>query len=388
MLCLVIFLADVVAGIFVPTFALYARDIGVSLALLGSLNTIGGCTQLATSLPLGIVSDLIGRTRVLFVGMLTFAAALLLLASAGSVWALLVGRMMFAIASVATFQIGATYLGDVTLPEQRSLAFGVFTTAMGLGFAIGPLLGGYVAGMYGTPGAYVLGAGVAMLGLLVAATSLSWRPPARPAQTMSRRGRHTIVQDMRAFGSTLDLVLVTFGNFLVTLTFSGAITTFFPVYGREIGLSPAAIGVMFTVRATVSTIGRFPNGVISRVFSSWAVIIAALVLNIVAMFGISATTDPLALSAFLAAEGLAFGAYLVAGQTYVADRTIAESRGTAVGLYATAGSIGGAFAPLVLGMIADRFGIAEVFVVTGWTLVAGLGILALGLVAVRERRMV
>ncbi|MDQ3549837.1 MAG: MFS transporter, partial [Chloroflexota bacterium] len=63
-LCVIIFVADIVAGIIIPTFSLFARDLGVSLALLGVLNTLSGVTQLAASIPLGIMSDRIGRTRI------------------------------------------------------------------------------------------------------------------------------------------------------------------------------------------------------------------------------------------------------------------------------------------------------------------------------------
>ncbi len=49
-LCLVVFLADVVGGIISPTFSLYAKSLGLSLALIGLLSTVGGFTQLLTSL--------------------------------------------------------------------------------------------------------------------------------------------------------------------------------------------------------------------------------------------------------------------------------------------------------------------------------------------------
>ncbi|HET8627085.1 MAG TPA: hypothetical protein VFL91_06685, partial [Thermomicrobiales bacterium] len=46
-----------------------------------------------------------------------------------------------------------------------------------------------------------------------------------------------------------DLLLVSFGNLLVGLTFAGAVTTFFPLYGRAVGLSEATIGALFAARA-------------------------------------------------------------------------------------------------------------------------------------------
>lgn len=382
-LCAVILLADIVAGIFLPTFSLYARDLGVSLALLGTLNTVGGLTQLVGSLPLGMVSDVVGRTRVLTAGMLAFAAALLTLSLAAGLPALVLGRVLFALGSVAVFQIGAAYLGDVTAPEQRATAFGLYTTAMGLGFALGPIIGGQIASAGGTARAYMVGSVIALAGLLLAATRLRDRPAAPRAGAApppaSARGR------LRAIVAMPDLLLVTFGNMLVSLTFAGAVTTFFPVYGREIALTQATIGAMFAVRATVSTLGRFPNGMISRALGSWTVMVGALAINVLAMFGIASTESPWLLTLLLAAEGLAFGAYLVAGQTYVANHTVPEVRGTAVGFYSMAASVGGALAPLLLGLVAERWGVAQVFYATGWVLTVGLLLSVVGLAALRRR---
>ena len=52
-LCAVIFIADVVSGILSPTFSLFAEKLGVSLALLGIITTVGGLTRWPSPFPLG-----------------------------------------------------------------------------------------------------------------------------------------------------------------------------------------------------------------------------------------------------------------------------------------------------------------------------------------------
>jgi MFS family permease len=78
------------------------------------------------------------------------------------------------------------------------------------------------------------------------------------------------------------------------------------------------------------------------------------------------------LAVLLALEGLAYGAYLVAGQTWVADHTTAAGRGAAVGLYASLGSLGGIIAPLAFGLLGERYGVDAVFIVNGWVMLVGL----------------
>jgi len=77
---------------------------------------------------------------------------------------------------------------------------------------------------------------------------------------------------------------------------------------------------------------------------------------------------------------LAYGAYLVAGQAYIADQSTPENRGTATGLYGMAASLGGVAAPAALGVLATRAGLPAVFTATAWLLVVGL--LAIALVGV------
>ncbi len=93
------------------------------------------------------------------------------------------GRMITAFAAVAIFQIGSAHLGDITVTGQREVAYGWLTTAMGLGFTVGPLIGSQLAEHEGPRAAYVVGVLVALLGALIA-----WRfLHEAPSDTAHRR---------------------------------------------------------------------------------------------------------------------------------------------------------------------------------------------------------
>ncbi|HET7034477.1 MAG TPA: MFS transporter [Thermomicrobiaceae bacterium] len=380
-LCGVIFLADVSTGIVAPTFSLYAASLGVSLALLGLLNTLGGLSQLLLSLPAGIASDRIGRVRLLIAGMLAFVVAMLGFAAAGGPRLLAAGRLLYGFGTVATFQIGAAHLGDISAEGRRSVAFGAYATAMGIGFTLGPLLGGQLSERFGAPAAFVVSAVLAALGAL-----LAWRLLTDRVQT--GRARQAARPALLAgLGYTLrrhDLLLVSFGSLLMSVTFNGAVVTFFPIYGDTLHLTAAAIGSLFAIRALVSTLGRLPNSLVSRRIGSTTVMLGALVLDMAVMFALAHSAGRTVLTVLLAGEGLAFGAYLVSGQTYVAEHTRIEARGAAVGVYSSASSLGGTLAPLALGLVAARLGIAAVFSVTGWTLLVGAALFAAGIAWLRR----
>ena len=374
-LCLVILLADILAGIVAPTFSLHARHLGISLGALGALGALSGIMQLAASIPFGILSDRVGRPIMMVAGMACFGLGLLCFALAGGLPLLILGRLFFGLAPVATFQIGTAQLGDITVPGQRSFAFGLYATAMGLGFTIGPLIGGQLAERAGTPTAYLVGAVIALIGVVLTLRTVH---PAEPkgARAAGARG----LRGIAAILGRADIALVCLGNLLITWTFAGAVSTFFPLYGATLGLTAATLGSFFALRAFVSALGRLPNALIVRAFGNRAVLFAALAIEAAIMFALGHVSAPTLLALLLACEGLAYGAYLVAGQAYIADQSTPENRGTATGLYGMAASLGGVAAPAALGVLATRAGLPTVFTATAWLLVVGL--LAIALVGV------
>ncbi len=374
-LCLVILLADILAGIVAPTFSLHARHLGISLGALGALGALSGIVQLAASIPFGILSDRVGRPIMMVAGMACFGLGLLCFALAGGLPLLILGRLFFGLAPVATFQIGTAQLGDITVPGQRSFAFGLYATAMGLGFTIGPLIGGQLAERAGIPTAYLVGAVIALIGVVLTLRTVH---PAEPkgARAAGARG----LRGIAAILGRADIALVCLGNLLITWTFAGAVSTFFPLYGATLGLTAATLGSFFALRAFVSALGRLPNALIVRAFGNRAVLFAALAIEAAIMFALGHVSAPTLLALLLACEGLAYGAYLVAGQAYIADQSTPENRGTATGLYGMAASLGGVAAPAALGVLATRAGLPTVFTATAWLLVVGL--LAIALVGV------
>lgn len=374
LICLVIALACIVTGIGAPTFPLHARSLRLDLATIGRLPASSGFVSLCLALPIGLLSDRIGRRRVIVGGIFAFALGMFCVGVAQGLPLLLVGCLLFGAAGVSTFPIGAALLGDVTTPGQRALAFGLYTTAMGVGFTIGPLVGGQLAERAGTGVAFIVGA---IIALTAGTLALLILPRPRPDAANAGAGRS--LRGILALARRSDLALACLGTLLMSWTFNGAISTFFPFYGDALGLSAATIGALFALRALVSAFGRLPNGILARVLGNQSVMLAALVVDALAMLALAFAHQTWLLAVLLIGEGLAFGGYLVAGQTFVADRTTVENRGTAVGLYAMAGSIGATAAPAGLGAVADRWGLAATFGTTSALLAVGIVVFIVGL---------
>jgi MFS family permease len=371
-ICAVAFIGDVIAGIVIPTFSLYAESLGASLVFVGALTTLSGLAQLVSSFPIGMLSDRVGRRRVLAFGLASFAAAVLLFASAPSPWSLVPGRLLLGVAMVSTFWIAAAHLGDIVTDDERGVAFGLLTTAMGIGFTIGPLLGGFLAEVGGTRLSYVAAALIGVVGVVVVLTQL---PSGLPRHLVGAARRPSLRQSLR-LAKNPNLVAAAIASALSSMAFAGAISTFFPLHAKDLGIPEATIGTLFAIRAGVSAVARLPAGILAGTVGNRPVLVGALVVEAVAVLGLAGTERTAVLAVLLGLEGVAFGAFLTSGQAFVAEHTVAATRGAAIGLYSTAGSIGGTVAPLGLGLVAHALGLPSVFVVTAALIVLGLGAFA------------
>jgi len=95
---------------------------------------------------IGNLSDQYGRRPVLLMSLLGFSIDYLILAFAPDFWWFFVGRIIAGITG-ASFTTAAAYIADISTPETRSKNFGMIGAAFGLGFIIGPFLGG-ILGQY------------------------------------------------------------------------------------------------------------------------------------------------------------------------------------------------------------------------------------------------
>jgi len=379
-LCILIFIADVVVGIQIPVFPLYAVALGTSLGLLGVITAMRGLTWLLASVPVGILSDRLDRKTVLTAGMLIYALAFVLYALAPSPGWIFLPRALQAVAMVATFPLGIAYIGDVVEKRDRGAAIGLYTTAMGAGFAVGPLIGSWLGAVAGYPASFMTGAVLALAGAVFA-----WRRLIRkkilaedgttPARAFDLRALRGLLREPR-------VVMACVANMAMTFSMSGAIFTYFPIYARGVGISTVTIGSLFAWRAIASASGRLPMGPFSSRLPAHWTLTAVLVAEAGIVLAISRTDSVFALTFLLIVEGLFFGVFLVASQSAVADASGEANRGAAIGLFWMAGSFGELFGLSALGLVAQTMGVIIAFeVVTGTVAVAAATVLTLGWLA-------
>ena len=140
-----VFVADLIVGLVSPIFSLFATRNGTSILVLAVVLTFGAFAGLCTTFPIARWADRIGKRRIFSAGVGMLGLSCVVFAVSRGSWVLALPRAMLGVAAVSTFPIGVACLSDGVTPELRPRAVGLYASAMGAGFAVGPLLGGWSA---------------------------------------------------------------------------------------------------------------------------------------------------------------------------------------------------------------------------------------------------
>jgi len=140
------------------------NDLGAASRWFGVLVAIYSVMQFAFAPVLGGLSDRFGRRSVILGSLLGASISHLLSGFAPALSWLIVGRVVAGI-TAASFSAANAYVADVTPPEKRASSFGLVGAALGLGFILGPAVGGLLGG-YGLRVPYFAAAGLNFVNLL------------------------------------------------------------------------------------------------------------------------------------------------------------------------------------------------------------------------------
>ena len=122
----------------------HGGDIGNAAFWGGILTAVYAAMQFIFGPLIGNISDSFGRRPVLLIALVIMAMDYMLMAVAGTIWLLLVGRIIGGITG-ATHTTAGAYMADISKPEEKAANFGLVGAAFGIGFVVGPMIGGFLA---------------------------------------------------------------------------------------------------------------------------------------------------------------------------------------------------------------------------------------------------
>lgn len=166
---IVLLLSVIGMGIIIPIIpklitGLIHGDLSQASLYSGWLMFSYSIMQFLFSPVLGNLSDRFGRRPVLLISLLGFGLDFLVLAFAPNIVWLFVGRILSGIMG-ASFTTASAYIADISTPEKRAQNFGMIGVAFGLGFIIGPVIGG-ILGQYGTRVPFIAASVITLLNVI------------------------------------------------------------------------------------------------------------------------------------------------------------------------------------------------------------------------------
>lgn len=234
---LTVFIDLIGFGIVLPLFPLYARNFHATGFIIGAIMASYSAMQFLFAPSWGRLSDRIGRRPVLLVSTAgaTISYAVFAIGSgmAASValWVLLISRVFAGICG-ANITVAQAYIADITPPDERSKKMGLIGMAFGLGFILGPAIGGLSLKYLGVQGPGWVAASLCAANFILALVILpeSWKPTCEHVAARPRLEQwiHTLQHPK------IGLLVLVF--FLATFCFSSFETTLGLLIGQNFHL--------------------------------------------------------------------------------------------------------------------------------------------------------
>jgi DHA1 family tetracycline resistance protein-like MFS transporter len=257
---LTVFLDLLGVGILVPVLPFIVAEFRTDALTVGLLSLTFAAAQFLASPVLGAWSDRVGRRRVLLLSVLGTGVGYFIFGAAQTLWLLFLARLIdgFTGGNISTAQ---AYIADVSPPQDRAKNFGLIGAAFGLGFIIGPALGGILSHWGLRAPAYaagILSLLTATFGYLVLPESL---PPERRTRTTFRLAD---LHPLNHLGEAIrrpGLARIFLAFFAMNFAMAGLQSNFAVFTHARFGLGPKGNALLFTLTGLV---GVLVQGVLLR----------------------------------------------------------------------------------------------------------------------------
>jgi predicted MFS family arabinose efflux permease len=356
-----------------PVLALYQHQYaGASPLLLGLALGVYGLTQAVLQIPLGLLSDKIGRRPVIVAGLLMFVLGSLVAAMADTMIGLVIGRGLQGMGAIASTLMAM--VTDLTSEEKRSVAMASIGASIGLSFILAMIIGPLVAAMMGLSGIFWL---TALLGITGIGIFLRFVP-----NVVSSHSNRETRADLSQVGRLLrepTLMRLNFGVFALHLALMAAFVVIPDILANELGLGGdqlwwvylSLLGGGFVLMIPAMVLGeKFQRQKLSFCSAVVLLAVSALVLG----WQRTALVTPLMLLLFFAAFNLLEASL----PSWLSKACPAGGRGTAMGIYSTCQFFGAFVGGILGGWSLQQFGVDGLFIMLGIVML-GWWLAALGL---------
>lgn len=343
-------------GLILPLLPYYAKQFNASSFEIGLLVAVYALAQFLAAPIFGRLSDRFGRRPVLLISLAGNILSFVLLGLAANLWMLFAARILAGIIG-SNISVAQAYITDVTDESSRARGLGLIGAAFGLGFILGPAIGGLLSRFgFGVPS--FAAAGLSALNLLMV---LFWLP-----ESLTAERRAALAQGKRP-PLTLNAMLAALRKpvvgpllhtrFFFAIAFS-TFQTIFALWGlQRLNLTAQTTGYLLTYVGFLSAfVQGFLIGRLTRRFSEPFLIFAATILMTVGLVGWALTTSLPGLLVDLIPIAFGGGVLNTVINSAISKSVAPIEVGGTLGLAASLESLTRVFSPTLGGLLLDTLG--------------------------------
>ncbi len=360
-----------------PVLPLFIRALDVPMSTVGFIAAASTVVGIVVSLPAGVISDIIGRRRVILIAAIVFATAPFLYLLVGQPWHLVLVRVYHGFATAILGPVAMAAVAD-TFDEKRGERMGWYSSATMVGRFLAPFVGGAL--IFGGNFHWVyIADGVIGIAALLAAVRLPLSKATSDSVTGAlKRGRSEIWGDIKAIMAHSG-ILATSAIEAVQYFAFGCLEVFLPIFlDEQAGFSTIEIGSLFTIQIVVATLTKPIMGRFSDRYGRVPVIIAGLLAGGITMAFMTYSYNYLLLAVLIGFFGLGLATVTASTSALVADLSRASSHGGALGVLSSVMDIGHSTGPMVGGLLISALNYKTAFGIFGG--IMAIASLAFGLI--------
>jgi MFS transporter, DHA1 family, tetracycline resistance protein len=359
------------------SFLLAGYSVKAQYLIAGLVTALFGLMQFVAAPILGELSDMYGRKKLLTLGVGVLALSQLLFAMGIAVHSLFILLISRAIAGVAgaNFSIAQATIADVTTPENRARNFGLIGASFGLGFVIGPIIGGTLVGATGNAALPFIFAG--LLGIINVLLVTFFLPETHHVR--AEKKKLTILRalhNVQHAYEDADIRPFYFSSFFVMLGF-GFYTTFIPILLSErFNFSESMTGTYFGVVGMWIIFAQMVVvRVLSRRYADASRLLYALPIVSFCIFLQPFMPEALYLYIIMPIQACSFALVTTSIPALISKRAGGEKQGMTLGINGSLQALSQVIAPLSAGLVSGVLGITSAFVIGAFFIALAFGIM-------------
>jgi MFS family permease len=358
-----------------PVVPLYARSLDIDMTRIGLINAGFYLTAGFLSLPMGAVSDRIGRKQLAAFGLALFVAASLLLCWSRTFYHLAGIYILFGLGTAAFGPTMMSFVADISPSSHLGRSYGWYMLALYSGLSLGPALGGFIAQPWGFMAVFISATVLITLNLVLFLVAFPATP--RVKQPVSQKQKRideikTLLRNRPLLACWVSALGGCFGL--------GMFITFIPLHAQNQGLTAAQIGIIFFAQGLANAVSRIPFGHLSdRVSGRTNLVIIGLLGYGASLAGFGISTTIVDFTLYAVILGLSMSLAFTSIGALIAEVVPRQARGLAMGGYNTCIYMGFMISSAVMGRVIEMQGFRIGFFIPAALTLVSIVIVYMGL---------